>query len=345
VRALVKLAAAPGQVEVQERPAPEPGPSELTVRVRLAGLCHTDLSLVEWNQAARDAYRPAFPLVLGHEFTGTVEALGPGTTGPAPGTPVAGSAHLTCGECRMCRSGRSMLCPRLRVLGLDVDGVLATCVRLPARNVVPLPASVPVEVAALAEPFAVASHAVTAGELAAGERVAIIGPGAVGLCTLAAVLASGGDAVVFGLDGDRAQLDVARRMGASATAGVSAAASLAPDQDGGYDLVIETAGQPDAVASGVRLVRPGGRVVCVGLPSSPVPIDTAALARLEKRIIGVRAYDLGEWSALPGRLDAAASRLAPLVTHVVGLGEFGRAVELITSRTAIKVMVAPGSQA
>jgi threonine dehydrogenase-like Zn-dependent dehydrogenase len=340
VRALVKLAAAPGQVQVRDHPAPEPGPSELTVRVRLAGLCHTDLSMVEWNQAARDAYRPTFPLVLGHEFTGTVEALGPGTAGPAPGTPVVGSAHLTCGECRMCRSARSMLCPRLRVLGLDVDGVAATHVRLPARNVVPVPASVPAEVAALAEPYAVASHAVAAGDLAAGERVAIIGPGAVGLCTLAAVLTGGGEAVVFGLDRDRAQLGVARRMGAAGTEDVAA---IGPGDEGGYDLVIETAGQPDAVASGIRLVRPGGRVVCVGLPSRPVPVDTASLARLEKRIIGVRAYDLGEWAALPGRLAAATTRLAPLATHVVGLGEFGRAVELIASRTAIKVMLSPGS--
>jgi threonine dehydrogenase-like Zn-dependent dehydrogenase len=95
------------------------------------------------------------------------------------------------------------------------------------------------------------------------------------------------------------------------------------------------------VASAVRLCRPGGRVVCVGLPSEPVPIDTAALARTEKRIIGVRAYDLGEWAALPGRLAAAASRLAPLVTHVLGLGDFGRAAELIGTRTAVKVMLSP----
>lgn len=206
MRALVKLAAAPGQVEVRERPAPVPGPSEVVVRVRLAGLCHTDLSMAEWNQAARHAYQPAFPLILGHEFAGTVDALGPGTAGPEPGTPVAGSAHLTCGRCAMCRAGRSMLCPGLRVLGLDVDGVLATHVRLPVRNVVRLPAGLPWEVAGLAEPFAVASHAVAAGGRAAGQRVAIIGPGAVGLCALAVALTQASEVVVFGLASDRVQL-------------------------------------------------------------------------------------------------------------------------------------------
>jgi threonine dehydrogenase-like Zn-dependent dehydrogenase len=339
MRALVKLAAAPGHVEVRECVAPEPGPGELVVRVRLAGLCHTDLSMVEWNRAARDTYRPGFPLVLGHEFAGTVETLGPGTTHPAPGTPVAGSAHLTCGRCVMCRAGRSMLCPDLRVLGLDVDGVLATHVRLPARNVVPLPAELPWEVAALAEPFAVASHAITVGGLAAGQRVAIIGPGAVGLCTLAAALSAGADVVVFGLACDRTQLGIARQMGASAAADIS---SSGPAHHGGYELVIETAGQPEAVTSAIRLCQPGGRVVCVGLPERSVPVDTAALARDEKRIIGVRAYDHGEWGTLPGRLAATASRLLPLVTHVAGLADFSRAIELISSRAAIKVLIAPG---
>jgi threonine dehydrogenase-like Zn-dependent dehydrogenase len=338
VRALVKLAAAPGQVKVRERPVPIPGPCEVVVRVRLAGLCHTDLSMAEWNQAAQHAYRPRFPVIMGHEFAGTVDALGPGTAGPVPGTPVAGSAHLTCGHCPMCRAGRSMLCPGLRVLGLDVDGVLATHVRLPVRNVVTLPADLPWEVAGLAEPFAVASHAVTAGGLAAGERVAIIGPGAVGLCVLAVALNRAADVVAFGLASDRVPLGIARRMGASASADIS---SAGPRHDGRYDLVVETAGHPAAVASAVRLCRPGGRVVCVGLPSEPVPIDTAALARTEKRIIGVRAYDLGEWAALPGRLARAASRLAPLVTHVLGLGDFGRAAELIGTRTAVKVMLSP----
>jgi len=338
VRALVKLAAAPGHVEVRECAEPQPGPGEVMVRVRLAGLCHTDLSMVEWNRAARHTYRPDFPLILGHEFAGTVAALGPGTSRPAPGTPVVGSAHLTCGRCAMCRAGRSMLCPGLRVLGLDVDGVLATYVKLPARNVVPLPAELPWEVAALAEPFAVASHAIAAGQAAAGERVAIIGPGAVGLCALAAALSAAADVVVFGLARDRAQLAIARRMGASAVAGISSGDPACHER---YDLVIETAGRPEAVTAAVRCCRPGGRVVCVGLPSRSVPIDTAALAREEKRIIGVRAYDLGEWGALPGRLAAAASRLLPLVTHVVGLADFSRAVELLRSRAAIKVVIAP----
>jgi threonine dehydrogenase-like Zn-dependent dehydrogenase len=339
VKALVKMAAAPGRVEVRECATPEPGPSEVLVRVRLAGLCHTDLSMVLWDGTARAGYRPVFPLVLGHEFAGTVAALGPGVAGPPPGTAVVGSAHLTCGTCAMCRNGKSMLCPALRVLGLDTDGTLATHVRLPARNVVAVPADLPWEMAALAEPYAVASHAVAAAAPAPEDRVAIVGPGAVGLCVLAAAREHAADVVVFGLAGDRAQLDLAVGLGASGSADVG---QCRTGHQGHYDLVIETAGQPEAVAHALQLCRPGGRVVCVGLPAGPVAVDTAALARQEKRVIGVRAYDLGEWATLPRRLAAAAGRLAPLVTHVVGLHELDRATELITTRAAIKVLLSPG---
>jgi threonine dehydrogenase-like Zn-dependent dehydrogenase len=201
--------------------------------------------MAEWTRAARHAYRPAFPLIMGHEFGGTVDTLGPGTFGPEPGTSVVGSAHLTCGHCAMCGAGRSMLCRGPRVRGLDVDGVLATHVRLPARNLVTLPAGLPWEVAALAEPYAVAWHAVAASGLAADQRVAIIGPGAVGLCALAA-LTRARDGVIFGFASDAAQLGIARRMGASASADISSAGA---DHDDGYDLVVETAGQPEAAAN------------------------------------------------------------------------------------------------
>ncbi len=337
MRALVKLAAGPGHLEVREQPTPAPAPGQIVARVTLAGICHTDLSMVEYNASARRAYRPRWPLVLGHEFSGVVAAPDPSGAGPAAGSPIVASAHVTCHECAACRGGRSMLCSRLQVLGLDVDGVFATHACLPVRNVSVLPDDLPPEVAALAEPFAVASHALDAGCPAAGESVAIIGPGAVGLCALAAALSRTPDVTVLGLQSDVMSLTVAREMGAASVGDVALSST-----DAAYDLVIETAGHPDAVSAALNVCRPGGRVVCVGLPSEPVPVDTAAMARAEKRIIGVRAYDLGEWAALPGRLAEAAARLRPLLTHVVALDEFDRAVELVRSRQAIKVGIAPG---
>src|SRR5205823_8908503 len=121
---------------------------EAVLDLILAGICHTDLSMIAGNRAATEGYRPRFPLVLGHEFVGRVRALGPDTAGPAVGTRVVGSAHVTCRNCSMCQAGRSMLCPELRVLGLDVDGVFAERFVVPVVNLVEMPDPVSDELAA-----------------------------------------------------------------------------------------------------------------------------------------------------------------------------------------------------
>lgn len=333
MKAFVKDGPGPGNAGVQEVPDPEPGPGEAVIAVRYAGLCHTDVSMLHWNTVAQASYRPGFPLVMGHEYTGTVVALGPRTEGPAPGTRVAGSAHVTCGACTNCRRGRSMLCARLAVLGLDVAGVFAEYAAVPARNLVPLPDDVTDTVAAIAEPYAVAAHAVATGAPAEGETVAIVGPGAVGLCATAAARHHGiRDLAMYGLPADAAQLALARDLGATAT--------YTEPADGDFDLVIEAAGHPDAVDLALRLCRPGGRVVSAGLPSERLSLDTADLARTEKTLTGVRAYDLGEWPAVPAQL-AAAPALAGLVTHTLGLADVPRAVDLMATRQATRTAIDP----
>jgi 2-desacetyl-2-hydroxyethyl bacteriochlorophyllide A dehydrogenase len=334
VKAAVKTGPGPGRLEVRGLPDPVPGPGEALVAIRYAGLCHTDVSMVDWNAAARDGYRPGFPLVLGHEYTGTVVVSD--QAGPPPGTRVAGSAHVTCGQCRFCSAGSSMLCARLAVLGLDVAGVFAELAALPVRNLVAVPDTVPDEVAVLAEPYAVAAHAVRTAAVRPGERVAIVGPGAVGLCaTAAARFAGAGEIAVFGTGADAAQLRMATRLGAGSTS------DRAPS-DGDFDVVVETAGHPAAVATSLRICRPGGRVVTVGLPAESLTLDTAELARREQRLIGVRAYDLAEWADVPCQLDAAPE-LRELVTHTVGLGDLARAAELLATRQATKVVVSPAA--
>ena len=333
MKAFVKDGPGAGNAAVRDVPEPEPGPGDAVIAVRYAGLCHTDVSMLHWNDAATGGYRPRFPLVMGHEYTGTVVALGPDADGPAPGTRVAGSAHVTCGACAFCRRGRSMLCARLAVLGLDVDGVFAEYAAVPARNLVPLPDAVPDTVAVLAEPYAVAAHAVATGAPAPGETVAIVGPGAIGLCATAEARFHGiEDLAVYGRPADGAQLTLARELGATAT-------RTEPD-DAECDLVIEAAGHPAAVALALRLCRPGGRVVTAGLPADRLDLDTADLARTEKTLTGVRAYDLGEWPGIPARL-AAAPALSGLVTHVLGLADVPRAVELMATRRATRTAIDP----
>jgi threonine dehydrogenase-like Zn-dependent dehydrogenase len=171
-----------------------------------------------------------------------------------------------------------------------------------------------------------------------GHRVAIVGPGAVGLCALCAAMSTVDDVAVFGLARDAAQLELARELGASAVVDV---ARCGAEHDERCDVVIETAGHPAAVVDAIRFCRPGGTVVCVGLPAEAAPIDTAALARAEKRIVGVRAYEIGEWATLPESLAAAGPRLSRLVTHTLALDDIAEALELVTSRAAVKVVMSP----
>lgn len=336
MRAAVKEGSGPGRVSVCTVPDPTPGPGELVIQVRYAGLCHTDVSMLDWNGAAA-AYTPTFPLVMGHEYTGIVVAHGPGVTGPPVGSRVVGSAQVTCGTCRYCTRGRSMLCTTMAVLGLDVAGVYAEYAKVPARNVVTLPPQTPDEVAALAEPYAVAAHAVRVGAPEPEESVAVVGPGPVGLCVTAAARFAGvTHMVVFGMPGDVSQLRLAERLGATDTVGD-------PDIEqhyGRFDLVVEAAGHPSAVAAALRLCRRGGRVVSLGMPDQPLTFDTGDLVRREHSLVGSRAYDVGDWPGLPEQL-AAAPELVELVTHVVGLEDVITAAQLVARREATKVLIDP----
>jgi hypothetical protein len=145
---------------------------------------YTDLGMIHGTYGLGSGYVPAFPLVFGYEYVGRVTGTGQGAGLPA-GTRVVGSAHLTCGECAWCARGRSMLCERRKVLGLDVDSVFAERFVVPERNLAVLPPGLPGQ---LAEPFAVAAHAVDTARLSPDDDICVIGPGTVGLLTLGALV-------------------------------------------------------------------------------------------------------------------------------------------------------------
>ncbi len=337
MRALIKQGPVPGGVELLERPDPEAGPGEVLLELIYGGLCRTDVSFVEWNAAAQSTYRPHFPQIIGHEYLGRVVAAPPDSTF-AVGDRVVGSGHVVCGECPQCRGGRSMLCQRLKVLGLDVDGVFAERFVVPTRNIAVMPTGVPDEVAALAEPFAVGLHAVKRGGVQPGMRVAVVGPGAVGLMTVAA-LGAIPDVLVtaVGTEADRRQLTLARDMGVARTLVIGAETEAAA---GTFDVVFETAGQASAVGLSVELVAAGGTVVCVGLPADAVAIQSGRLAMTEKSLVGARAHDISDWVDVP-RMLGNAPALAQMDVKVVGLGELDRGIELTATRQASKVLLAP----
>jgi threonine dehydrogenase-like Zn-dependent dehydrogenase len=325
MRAIVKLEAGPGAVRCIEHPDPRPGLDEVVIRVRRAGLCHTDLSMIEYNAAARTGYRPRFPLVLGHEFAGEIEETG---------APVLVSPHVTCRACRFCLAGRSMLCRSRRILGLDVDGAFAEYVAVPERNITPLPHGIDWDVAGLAEPLTVALHALERVPVGLGDKVAVNGPGGIGLCLVAALTRTGaGTVIAVGREQDRRQLDVARSLGAIT--------ATTEDDIEEVDIAFETAGAASAVQLARSITRPGGTIGIVGLPATPVELDAAALAFGEQTLVGIRAYDLSTWRRTAALLAPLADQLRPLVTYKLPLSAFEDAVAHVEDRSAIKVLLDP----
>jgi len=343
MKALVKEAAAPGEVAYRDWPEPEIDSADVLIAVKRAGVCGTDLSMYEWSPTIATSYRPELPLIMGHEFTGEVAKTGEAVTGLRPGDQVIVNPALTCGACRFCLAGRSMLCPSRKVMGLQAQGAFAEYAVVPARNVQRLPSRLPWELAAVGEPFAVAVHALERVPVEQGDVVAIVGPGNIGFCMLAALkLILAARIVMVGLQADRQQLAMAEDMGATVVRSdrEDAEAVLRELSDGlGADATFETAGHPRAVEQAIRIARKGGRIGLIGLPHDVAHIDTASVALSEQEVIGIRAYDVATWRRVPTLLERAADDLSRIVTHSLPLDQFAQAAELTRSREGLKVLL------
>jgi threonine 3-dehydrogenase len=210
VKALVKKNAAPG-LWVEEVPAPKPGINDVLIRVHKTGICGTDLHIYEWDDWARSAIKP--PLVIGHEFVGEVVAVGSNVTDFHPGDVVSGEGHVVCGRCRNCLAGRRHLCAHIEGVGVERPGAFAEYISLPMSNVWRHSPKVPLEIAAIFDPFGNAVHtALTFPVL--GEDVLITGAGPIGIMATAVARHAGARYIVV-TDMNPKRLELARRMGAT----------------------------------------------------------------------------------------------------------------------------------
>ena len=245
-------------------PVPEPHRDEVLVRVSATGICGTDLHIYRWDPWARAHVHP--PRVIGHEFTGTVVALGDDVTEVAVGDRIAGECHVACGLCHNCRRGDPHICERLEIIGIDRDGAFAEYVRMPARNAWRLHDDIPTDVAAVMDPLGNAVHTALATELTA-QAVLITGCGPIGLMAIA-ICKMAGAAVVVASDVNTARLSLARTMGADLVLDSRAenvAAGVHELTDGqGADVVLEMSGHPGGIADALRAVRRGGWVEPAG---------------------------------------------------------------------------------
>lgn len=301
-----------GDIRVEDVPEPpDPGPGELILRVARASICGTDAA-----EFSHGPHLARLGVTLGHEFTGTVLAAGADAGGLREGDRVVSGAGVSCGACPWCRAGRTNLCASYYTLGLQADGGLAELVRTPASICRRVPDTCRDEAAAMAQPLAVALHAVSRSGVGAGDVCAVIGAGGIGALVIFAAVSRG--ARVIAIDIDEHRLAAARTLGAhlalDARGGDLAEIVLEATAGEGADVVIEASGAAHAPAGAVRAVRRGGRVLLVGLQAAPRELDLLALTlrevSLETTVAHVCAVDL------PAALELLATQ--PLAGHVLG---------------------------
>jgi threonine 3-dehydrogenase len=342
MRALQKIAPGFG-LEFREVPSPDsPGRGEVIVAVGATGVCGTDVHIYEWT-GGYEIMRRAMPVTIGHEFAGTVAALGAGVQGISEGTRVAVRPSVVCGRCAACVAGNSDNCSDRKGIGVSRDGALALLVRVPVENCVALPATLDIEVAALTEPMTVCAEAVDVGEVKPGDRVLVLGPGNIGQgVALFARAAGAAQVVIVGKD-DAARLDTLRQMGFSDAVDLGERTfeeALAPYiAERKFDVVVEATGVPPVVQQGLNVLKKRGILVVVGIHPHPVTVNLTKLVREHQQIRGSYRAPLATWPRVVDFLQQHAEVARTMISHRVPLDRAIEGIELSRTKSASKVMV------
>ena len=309
----------PGQpLQEFDLPVPVPGPSEVLVRVRAAGICHSDAHY----RAGRSPVNP-LPLTLGHEVAGEVAQLGPGAQRLKPGDRVVLHYLVTCGQCEYCAGGNEQFCPSGKMIGHYTDGGYAEYICVPERNAVLLPPEIPFESGStLMCASATAFHALRKSRLRGGETLAVYGVGGLGLSALQLGRILGARRV-FAVDRNPVKLALAARYGAETvdpSAGDPAAQIRALTSGRGVDVAVEVIGLPLTISQALRSLSPLGRTVVVGISDRSIEVDTYhELLGPEAELIGSNDHLLSELPLLIELARTGALDLSQVVARTVPL--------------------------
>ncbi|MBI5368651.1 MAG: alcohol dehydrogenase catalytic domain-containing protein [Planctomycetes bacterium] len=320
-----------GALRVLERPDPRPGPGEALLRVRLAGICNTDLELARGYMN--------FAGVLGHEVVAEVEVLGPPRAGAAeppratgPGARVAVEINCACLVCPACRRGERNHCPHRTVLGiLGRDGTLAERLTAPVENLHAIPAHVPDDAAVFVEPLAAAFRPFEQFEIGANDRIALLGDGKLGLLSGFALAARGhaANTLAIGHHPEKLALLAARGLRVAHEAEV---------KESGFDVVVEATGSPAGLARALALVRPRGTLVLKSTYAGAPPLDLAPIVINEIRVVGSRC---GPFATAVDALARGAVDPRPLISARLPLRDALAGIELAGRAGTLKVLIDP----
>jgi len=327
--AIVKTGPGAAAVELRQRPIGPPGPAQVLLEVAAAGVCGTDLHILD------DEYPNAAPVTMGHEIAGRVVLTGSGVDESWSGKRVAVETYFsTCEVCDQCRAGRRNLCARRRSIGSMADGGFSTHLIVPALNLHEVPAHVSDHAAALCEPLAcICRCLLDPPVINAGDRVLVVGPGAMGLLAAQVSLAQGAQVTLAGLERDADRLTIAERLGATVI-------TESPGESA-FDVVVECSGSAGGAAACLRAARPWSRYVAVGIFGRPVTIDLDTVLLKELTITSGFASTPGAWRRGMALLAQRRVDLEPLVGRTAPLEEFNQVFQELRGGAALKTVFVP----
>jgi L-iditol 2-dehydrogenase len=341
--AIVHYALEPGAVELREIAVPEIADDQVLLQVGAVSVCGSDVHQA-WNT---HSWPVNVPVVLGHEFGGTVAKVGRAVLGVREGDRVVSeTAAQICGECVLCRTGRYNLCPSRKGFGYGIDGAMAQWVSVPGRCLHQIPDTLPFDLACLSEPHAVAYNAMCVNStIRPGDAVVVLGPGPIGLlCARMAALAGADPLIVAGLTADGPRLQAARDLGATHTVDIQTenideiVRNQAPL---GADLVCDASGSSRTLELALRLVRPDGEVTKVGWSPQTVATDINPLVQRNVRLQGSFSHNYPIWEKVIHLLDRRLTRPEKIIGLRAPLEEWRDAFEAMHEGRVIKSVLMP----
>tara|TARA_B100000676_G_C18078153_1_gene849166 strand:+ start:2050 stop:3072 length:1023 start_codon:yes stop_codon:yes gene_type:complete len=338
MKALVKHSPKEG-IWMEDVPNPKCGPEEVRIRITHTAICGTDKHIFEWDEWAQNNLK--LPLIVGHEFCGIIDEVGPQVTHYKVGDRVSGEGHITCGNCRNCRAGKKHLCPETIGVGVHRDGAFAEYLVIPESNVWPLHEDIPSEIAAFFDPLGNAVHTALAFNIT-GEDILICGAGPIGMMAAAICKFSGSRNIVV-TDINDYRLNLAKDLGASRTVNPRKEdIGTVFEELGishGFDVGLEMSGNPEAFNQMISLMYNGGNIALLGLLPNSTKVDWNKVIFKGLNIKGIYGREMYDtWYKMTQMIRSGLS-VSKVLTHHFKIDDFQKAFKVIESGNCGKVVL------